>query len=68
MKNILIFIALILSCYSHSFAKEKTTLEERIPNAIKKKDASFLTLTVENDLFASGADENYTSGCTFNLF
>lgn len=34
----------------------------KIPAEVKEKPASFFTLTVENDLFGDGADQNYTNG------
>lgn len=68
MKYIIILTTLILASCVNNFQKSTTTLEQRIPQNIKKKDNSFLTLTVENDLFASGTDENYTSGVRLTYF
>ncbi|WP_343562614.1 lipid A deacylase LpxR family protein [Kiloniella sp. b19] len=49
-------------------ALAKDTLQDRIPEAITSEDNSFLTITVENDLFGSGTDENYTSGVRLTYF
>lgn len=45
------------------------TLEEQIPSAaILHKRKQFVTLTVENDLFGSGNDQDYTSGVRLTYF
>jgi len=45
------------------------TLEESIPiETIKSKGEKFLTLTVENDYFGGGTDQNYTNGLRVTYF
>lgn len=43
-------------------------LAARIPATLLAQDYSFLTITVENDLFGSGKDEHYTSGIRLTYF
>ena len=38
------------------------TYEENLPASVKNHEAHFWTLTMENDLFGNGRDENYTNG------
>ncbi len=48
---------------------EPRSFRERIPQELfEREDRSFLTLTVENDLFGGGSDENYTSGVRLTYF
>jgi hypothetical protein len=45
------------------------SLEDVVNHKIKnKKDRSYFTLTVENDLFGAGTDQNYTSGIRLSWF
>ncbi|HCQ71495.1 MAG: hypothetical protein CL570_00605 [Alphaproteobacteria bacterium] len=46
----------------------KQSFYDSIPNYIRKTDASFFTLTVENDLFGNGQDRNYTNGVRLTYF
>lgn len=42
---------------------EQGTFEDRIPRSmLQSEDNSFLTFTVENDMFGGGPDRNYTNG------
>lgn len=50
------------------YAEEKTMQEELPKNATKTGRDRFLTLTVENDLFGSGSDSNYTSGVRLTYY
>jgi hypothetical protein len=68
MEKILSFILSTFFSVSFAYALEGETLQDRIPDYIKKRDSSFLTLTVENDLFGSGTDENYTNGVRLTYF
>jgi len=45
------------------------TLEEKLPkNLVDKEEASFFTLTLENDYFGAGTDKNYTNGVRLTYF
>jgi hypothetical protein len=60
----LLFILLFLS--NSTFASEDTSsLQDDIAD---KEDNKFITFNIENDLFGSGSDENYTSGVRFSYF
>ncbi len=43
-------------------------LEERIPDEIKKEDATFFTITSENDNYGDGSDQDYTNGIRFSFY
>ena len=43
-------------------------MKNNIPKEIIEDKMKFFTLTVENDLFGAGTDQNYTSGVRFNYF
>lgn len=48
---------------------EKPTLQDRARESLDQSDrTSFLTLTIENDMFGSGEDNNYTSGVQLTYF
>lgn len=57
-----------LSCLITAPAWAQESLQDRIPDSISQEDNSFFTLTVENDLFGAGTDENYTSGVRLTYF
>ncbi len=65
-----LFSSVLCLSLSMPFAADaqESTLEERIPEYLKQEDNSYLTLTVENDLFGAGTDENYTSGVRLTYF
>lgn len=44
------------------------TFQDSIPQHILDQNAAFLTFTLENDLFGSGRDENYTNGVRLTCF
>ena len=68
----LIFTAfIVVAVASQGFAQqqEEGSFKDRIPRELfARKDRSFLTLTVENDLFGGGTDEHYTSGVRLTYF
>ena len=47
---------------------EKPSFQERIPQGLLDSDNHFLTLTLENDMFASRSDQNYTHGTRLTYF
>ena len=49
-------------------AQQKTSFKDRIPKDILNSRPRFLTFTLENDLFGSGRDENYTNGVRIGYF
>lgn len=49
-------------------ALEKPSFQERIPQGLLDSDNHFLTLTLENDMFASRSDQNYTHGTRLTYF
>lgn len=69
MKNQIfcLIIVSLLSLIKPVFAEE--TLQKQTESMIPRvADASFLTLNVENDMFAGGGDQNYTSGVSLRYF
>ncbi|MFW0778128.1 MAG: lipid A deacylase LpxR family protein [Rickettsiales bacterium] len=52
-----------------SLAHAEETLEEQASEEILKEDKTYYaTLTVENDLFGAGTDQNYTNGIRLSWF
>jgi hypothetical protein len=52
-----------------STVSAEQSFEDRIPKELlTRKDRSFFTLTVENDLFGAGTDRNYTSGVRLSYY
>ncbi|PIR37776.1 MAG: hypothetical protein COV35_08370 [Alphaproteobacteria bacterium CG11_big_fil_rev_8_21_14_0_20_39_49] len=69
IQTFLVLNVLSVFAYSNAFAQDNSSLEEVVNNNIKsKKDRSYFTLTVENDLFGAGTDQNYTSGIRLSWF
>ncbi|MCD8566673.1 MAG: lipid A deacylase LpxR family protein [Alphaproteobacteria bacterium] len=48
--------------------EEEPTLQDSLPSDVLKTPARFLTFTIENDLFGSGSDQNYTNGARLTYF
>ena len=51
-----------LCCLAFSNAVHAETFRDRIPQELIESERSFITFVIENDMFGSGDDENYTSG------
>ena len=51
-----------------AYAEETSTFEDRIPKDILNKEYQFFTLTVENDFFGGGTDQQYTNGVRLTYF
>lgn len=67
--HLLFTLILTFTFTASALAVSRTTLEERIPpDLFKGGNNSFLTLTLENDLFGAGTDKNYTSGVRLTYF
>jgi lipid A 3-O-deacylase len=49
-------------------APPKQSFQDRIPKDLLTQDNHFLTLTLENDMFASRSDQNYTHGTRLTYF
>jgi lipid A 3-O-deacylase len=62
------FAAAIMSLPLCAHASDEITLQDRIPPELLTEDNSFFTLTVENDMFGGGTDQNYTSGVRLTYF
>lgn len=65
-RRFIFYALLLIACASHAYAGK--TFQQRIPKSLKDQDNSFLTVTVENDLFGAGTDENYTNGVRLTYF
>ena len=48
--------------------QSKQSFQDRIPHDLLTQDNHFLTLTFENDMFASRSDQNYTHGTRLTYF
>lgn len=59
---------LVFSPYHAKADNQKKTLQERIPREVLDKKDSFFSVTVENDLFGKGTDQNYTHGTRLTYF
>jgi lipid A 3-O-deacylase len=68
MKKYVFTLLLTTLCAATASAQNKPTLQERIPQRLIDRDDSFLTFTIENDLFGSGKDENYTNGARITYY
>lgn len=67
--NYLWILVTILPVLSFAQTAEVPSLVSQVKNEIRdKKDRSYVTLTVENDLFGAGTDQNYTSGIRLSWF
>jgi len=63
------YFALVALLLFFPFASSAKTLEQQFTKQVEqKKREQFVTLTVENDLFGSGTDKNYTSGVRLSWF
>lgn len=64
------FFLVLLLVSAPSFAQEdvQPTFLDQIPEDILSDGHQFLTLTLENDLFGSGDDKNYTHGTRLTYF
>ena len=51
-----------------ALADNTKTLQDRLPNEVVNNKDQFLTFTIENDLFGSGTDQNYTNGARLTYF
>ncbi len=60
-----LFLSLLLGTIN---AQAEPSLYERMPDNIRNADAGFFTLTMENDMFGSGEDRNYTNGTRLSYF
>ncbi len=59
----------LLTCPALASDHQRQPLAARIPDAmLTADDDRFLTLTVENDYFGSGTDQNYTNGVRLTYF
>lgn len=63
---LLSFILALITSISLAHAQEKA-FEDRVPEQLFT-DKSFWTFTLENDLFGSGSDQNYTNGFRISYF
>lgn len=70
MKTLKIILILFFTIsLTDSPRAQEPSLEDMVISGISKEtDPSFITLAVENDLFASGTDEYYTSGFRLSWF
>ncbi len=65
----LTILLLVLTCPQYSRAETgSNTVKDRLPKELLDEDADFLTLTIENDNFGKGTDQNYTSGVRLTYF
>ncbi|MEC7576011.1 MAG: lipid A-modifier LpxR family protein, partial [Pseudomonadota bacterium] len=60
-------LSVVTTGYAQSVEKADN-FQSRIPKDLLKDDHRFLTLTLENDMFASSNDQNYTHGTRLTYF
>ncbi|MED5421802.1 MAG: lipid A deacylase LpxR family protein [Pseudomonadota bacterium] len=63
----LFILSVVTTGYAQSVEKADN-FQSRIPKDLLKDDHRFLTLTLENDMFASSNDQNYTHGTRLTYF
>lgn len=60
---------LLITLPTPAAAEENPSFEDQASSAVKKSDhQSFLTLSVENDMFGGGSDRHYTNGVRLTYF
>jgi len=60
-----LIIGIVASCFFVPDAQATTLEEEIVKNLDQVEEQRFFTISVENDMLASGNDRNYTSGVRF---
>lgn len=79
MKITLIYTTIIIAVFIYSplFAadvyenhnySDKSSKQQLSEPVINKPDTEFITITIENDFFGKGTDQNYTNGIMFTYF